>query len=151
LFSELKQCNSEYENKLKANKVKDSTVFALCWNIDELTRLKEDLQKVRVEIGALLRVMSEQDDGLEVNIPLQLANIRQILEKSIRLVARFQRVPATHMFVIMISCELRDHKPYALPIQCLPCKALKERDIREIVNGVLREMVARNMKVRGTW
>ena len=102
-------------------------------------------------MGALLNVLSEQDDGLEVNIPLRLGTIRQMLVKSIRMVTRFQRVPATHLFVIMISCELREHKPYALPIQCLPCQALKESDIRGIVNGVLREMIARNMNVRGMW
>lgn len=140
---ELHQANSEYETKLTSSGCKDSIMFSLCWDIDELNKLKEDLQKIRVEIGALLRTMSEQsDDTVCVNIPLKLGALRGMLERSIKAVTKFKRIPATHMFVIMISCELRESIPYAIPIQCLPCKTLKEVDIREIINTVLREMTA---------
>ena len=119
-------------------------MFALCWDIDELNRLKVDLQAVRVEIGALLEVMSNPTAELEnVNIPIKVGAIRDKLEKTIGGVTRFKRIPATHIFV---SCELRDHKPYAIPIQCLPCKALKEGEIRQIINNVL---TARRMDVTG--
>ena len=63
----------------------------------------------------------------------------------------FRRKPATHIFVLMISSEVRNKKPYALPVQCVPCAGLKESDLRRIVNKLLREMVAHKMNVAGTY
>jgi len=34
--------------------------------------------------------------------------------------SRQKRTAATHLFVVMISPEGRQRKPYALPIQCVP-------------------------------
>ena len=48
------------------------------------------------------------------------------------------------------SSEVRSKKPYALPVQCIPCAGLKESDLHRIVNELLREMVAHKMKVAGT-
>ena len=49
----------------------------------------------------------------------------------------------------MISSECRNRKPYALPVQCLPVKGLKDKEVRAIVDAVIQEMVKRNMKVSG--
>ena len=147
---ELRRTNSEYEYKLKAGGTKNSTMFALCWDIDELSRLRDDLQGVRVDIGSLLEVLFNPTVELEyVNIPSKVGAIREKLVKIMKSVTRFKRIPATHIFIIMLSCELRDRKPYAIPVQCLPCKVLKESEIRRIINNVLKEMTARKMSVTG--
>lgn len=139
--------NSEYEEKLSSGSPKNNTMFSLCWDIDELKNLNQNLQAIRVEVGALLNVLPNDDPN--VNVPMKVSSLREMLEKAIKGVTKYQRIQATHMFVIMISCELRDHKPYAIPIQCIPCKALTEKEIRRIVNSVLKEMTARSMKVAG--
>ncbi len=144
---ELQIVNQSYENKLKSGGAANNTMFALCWDIHELTQLKDNLQEVRVEIASTLEIISVENSS--VNLPKRLGVIREKFAKIIKGVTRFRRVPATHMFVIMLSCELRDHKPYAIPIQCLPCVALKECDIRRIITNVLKEMTVREMKVRG--
>ena len=147
---ELRRTNSEYEYKLKAGGTKNSTMFALCWDIDELSRLRDDLQGVRVDIGSLLEVLFNPTVELEyVNIPSKVGAIREKLVKIMKSVTRFKRIPATHIFIVMLSCELRDHKPYAIPVQCLPCKVLKESEIRRIINNVLKEMTARKMSGTG--
>ena len=53
---------------------------------------------------------------------------------------RFRRKAATHIFVIMISSELRNRKPYALPVQCIPYAGLNEESMRRLINelGVLK-------------
>ena len=51
---------------------------------------------------------------------------------------------------MMISPEEYDVKPYAMPIQCLAYKSLKDDEVRQICNSVIEEMLARNMKVAGT-
>ena len=60
---------------------------------------------------------------------------------------RFKRTPATHIFVYMISSALRNQKPYALPVQCVPYSTLMERDMQRMVNAT--EMVSHGMKVAG--
>ena len=123
-------------------------VFALCWDTDELSRLRDDLQEVRVGIGSVLELLFNPNVELEsINIPRKVGAIRKNLVKIIKCITWFKRIPATHIFVIMLSCELRDHKPYAIPIQCLPCKALKEGDIRRIISKVLKEMTTRKINV----
>ena len=49
----------------------------------------------------------------------------------------------------MISPESRSSKPYALPVQCIPYASLKDREVRDILNDVIREMVKLGMKVAG--
>ena len=53
---------------------------------------------------------------------------------------------ATHMFVLMISFDKRDSKPYAVPVQCLPCNSLTHSKQRQLI---IKEIVAHGMKVAG--
>ena len=85
----------------------------------------------------------------EQNLPRILSDLRERLVFLVKGIARFRRTAATHLFVVMISSELRNKKPYALPIQCLPYAGLKESDIRTVVVNVVKEMKSRRMKVRG--
>ena len=41
-------------------------------------------------------------------------------------ITHFKRIPATHIFVLMISSDTRDKKPYALPVQWFPYAGLKK-------------------------
>ena len=45
--------------------------------------------------------------------------------------------------------DVRDRKPYALHIQCLPYAGLKEKDVRRLVSNLCKEMVSLGMKVSG--
>ena len=85
----------------------------------------------------------------EQNIPRKLTKIRSILCKVIQRMAHFRRSPATHIFVLMVSSDARDRKPYALPVQCLPYAGLKEMEVRRLVSSLCKEMVTLGMKVSG--
>ena len=50
---------------------------------------------------------------------------------------------------MMISSELRNHKPYAVPVQCVPYAGLRESDMRRMVSYLVQEMVQMGMKVAG--
>ena len=65
-------------------------------------------------------------------------------------ITHFKRAPATHVFVFIISSELRDKKPYALPVQCLPYAGLKEVDICCLVSALCGKMMSYEMKVSGS-
>ena len=62
-----------------------------------------------------------------------------------------QRSAATQCLVVMISTEERNRKPYALPVQCMTYKGLKDSEVRDIGNKVIQEMDERGMKVAGMY
>ena len=47
------------------------------------------------------------------------------------------------------SAELRNRKPYAIPVQCLPYASLREQDMRRMVNNLIEEMVKLGMNIAG--
>ena len=49
----------------------------------------------------------------------------------------------------MISPESRLHQLYALPVQCLPIKSLKDNSVRGMADKIIQAMVDRNMNVSG--
>ena len=49
----------------------------------------------------------------------------------------------------MIASDRRDVKPYALPVQCIPCVGLTEKEIRRLTNELIGEMVKRGMRISG--
>ena len=51
--------------------------------------------------------------------------------------------------VLMISPEQPTSKPYALPVQCIAYKSLKDSEVRKIANKLVKEMSLRGMKVAG--
>ena len=83
------------------------------------------------------------------NIPRRLSSFRKHLLAFEKAVTRHKCVAATHIFVVMISTEDRRKKTYALPIQCIPCQGLKNRQARDFCNKVVKEMEDRNMFVAG--
>ena len=104
------------------------------------------------DLAALLDSMQlPETDQAKKNIPRKLSSIRKHLLEVIHGVFHFKYVAASHIFVMMISSELRNKKPYALPIQCLPYAGLKETNIRSMVRLVVQEMVKEGMKVAGKY
>ena len=107
---------------------------------------------LNTDLAALLDLMQlPEADQAKKNIPRRLSSIRERLLEVIQGVFRFKRVAASHVFVMMISSELRNKKPYAVPIQCLPYAGLKETNMRSMVRLVVQEMVKQGMKVAGKY
>lgn len=49
----------------------------------------------------------------------------------------------------MISPDKRDKKPYAIPIQCVSYRGMKDTTLRRLTNQIVHEMHHRQMKVAG--
>lgn len=86
-------------------------------------------------------------DRVLQNVAQQYGSLRKQLEAFVSGVIRDRRTPATHILVIMISPEERNRKPYALPVQCLSYKGLKDMTVRSLADKVIKEMTDRGMKV----
>ena len=62
---------------------------------------------------------------------------------------RDKRTEATHFFVFMVSSEIRNRKPYALPVQCHPIASLKDAQVWDLANKIAAVMRQKGMKVAG--
>ena len=125
-------------------------MFAIAWKVEELKRLCAECRSLHTELNATMDLIRDPDTDFEQsNIPRQLTDLRRRLSASLKATYKYKRTPASHVFVFMISPEQRNQKPYALPVQCIPCASLKESDIRRLTSELAAEMVKRGMKVVG--
>ena len=135
---------------MQGSRPPEQPLFALTWDIHELSCLVSVGRTLRVDMATALDILSNSAaDHQRLNLPRKLGSIRNRCADFERRTTKFRRKPATHVFVLMISSELRDKKPYALPVQCIPYAGLKESDIRRLVNELVKEMVSNGMKVSG--
>lgn len=149
-YTELQKFNATYEKNLQEGKAADKTMFSLSWDIEELKRISTERRSLRIELSTIIDAISTTDiDTQQFNLPRKLSLIRDRLTTLTKKVVRFKHKPATHMFVIMISSELRNRKPYSLPVQCLPYAGMDEKNMRRILNSLVQEMVNNGMKVAG--
>ena len=75
------------------------------------------------------------------NVSNKLVSIRSRLLQFVKRVEHFRRVPASHVFALMISAEQRNRKPYTVPVQCAPYVGQKENDICNLVSALYRQMI----------
>ena len=127
-------------------------MFALSWDVQELTQLISVGRSLYADVEATLEIVKNPAaDYQQCNIPRKLSSIRSKYVDLMKRIIRFKRSPATHVFTFMISSELRNKKPYALPVQCFPYDGLKENDLRRLITQLIKEMVAHGMKVAGRY
>ena len=100
-------------------------------------------------VSAVMKKVTEKSCVVEDNVARQLSTIREELSVAVKKLSKHQRTVATHIFVFMLSPEKRNVKPYALPIQCLPIRVLKDMTLRDLTNKIISLMIERNMKVAG--
>ena len=141
--------SSEYSTKVASGSAATNTLHLLAWSVDELQRLIEFSRRSSVELKVLSEVLEEDTDFMRANTVHQISELKVVLIDIIRGVYWYHRTVATHVLVVMISSESRSSKPYALPVQCIPYASLKDREVRDILNDVIREMVKLGMKVAG--
>ena len=127
-------------------------MFSLSWEIKELNALSKSGRLELVEIKSLIDVLSKDDADLQsTNLPRRLSSLKTKMTDFVKRLSRFRRTPAKHIFVVMVSSELRRKKPYALPVQCLPYAGMTEKDIRRLISDLICEMVMLGMSVRGAF
>ena len=78
------------------------------------------------------------------------ATIVAFRRQRVKRIAHFQRNPDTHVFVLMVSSETREKKPYSLPVQCIPYAGLKEVELCRLVSDLCKGMTSLGLKVSGS-
>ena len=147
---ELVAANDVYHAKLSRGKAADKTIRTLGWKVDDLSRLGESGRALLVHCQQLHSTAEGDEEGFfAANVPRQLSQLREKLLFFIQGVYRFRRTAATHIFVVMISPEQRNRKPYALPVQCVPYATMKHQQCRNLVNKLIDIMEKKEMMVAG--
>lgn len=146
----LKKAITEFDKKKADGNATDKTMFSLGWTIDELSRLNSKGQDVYVNTVTAMESINGGNVRVE-SLSRTLFLLKQDMKELVKGISRHKRKAATHVLVTMISPSDRNRKPYAMPICCIPYVGLSESQAREHINTVVREMVARNMKVAGTY
>ena len=85
-----------------------------------------------------------------MNIARRLTNIHETVTCLVRDLTRHKRIPATHIFVLMVSCENRDTTPYAIPVQCVPYRSITHQQLN-VVGNLFKEMMSRGMQIAGQY
>ena len=82
-------------------------------------------------------------------ILISYVKIRECGPKEVEGATRLLRTPASHCLVFMISQEERTRKPYALPVQMLPCRGISDGLMRRLADRVKVRMVTLGVDVCG--
>ena len=117
--------------------------------VDDHSHLNEDGRQL-LRCAKELQDLSDgsEEEFVSANVALRLCDYRKKLLSFLQGTLG-SSVPQPHIFVLMISPEQRNRKPYALPVQCIPYASLKHKTCRKLVNDLITEMHNRHMKVAG--
>ncbi len=143
----LKSAEEDYRDKSVAGKCGSNSLFSAGWTVEELQKLLKDHQQITVNLSTLQDLLENNDDTNSA--ARNLSNIRQLLTDFIRSLYRQKRTPAGNVYVLMISSEQRQVKPYAISIHLLPYKSINEDTMRILVRALLKTMKSRGMKAIG--
>ncbi len=133
--------------KLKEKGTTTKQLFEGGWKVDDIQQLRKQNQQLIVNVRALIEEIENGSSSCHTS--QSLSSMKENLCNFSRNLYRQKRQVATHVFVLMISSERRERKPYALPLQLLPYHSINEQTIRRIVCNILKLMKARGMNVVG--
>ena len=150
MFTELTTADADYHNKLHSSEKATKALFDIGWRVEELENLVDLYQTAITTISKVTEVVADPSVNLmDENIARRLSSIRESATRLVRDLSRHRRTAATHIFVLMISSEQRDIKPYALPVQCVPYRSLNHEQLRRLLSNLIKEMCSRGMNVAG--
>lgn len=150
MLVELDSANNQYCERLQAHENSSNALFTAGWKVKELKQLVDHFQKTIQSVTSVKSIITDDAiDMIEANVARQLSSIRETATTLIRNLSRHKRVSATHIFVMMISCEQRNVKPYSLPVQCLPYHSINQQQLRQLISKLVKEMTSRGMKDAG--
>ena len=153
IFPVLALCDAQkaYEDKVGSVRTPQNVLLKPAWSVQELQELTSTVCQLIVDIASLKdKLQDPHYDIVKENTAPTLKCLRSELVEIVKKLSKHQRTAATHIFVVMVSPESRSKKPYALPVQCLPIKALKDEQVRDIAHEIIFQMVECGMNVAGT-
>ena len=144
----LRKSTDTYEKKRRQNNDPESNLFALAWEVNAYETLKASNKEISERCQDIINRCLDPSSQRR-NIPSSLTGLRKDVQRYIKDVFSKRREAATHLMVFMIADERRDFKPYAIPVQALPFKSIKDAKLRELRNELKARMENLGMVVVG--
>lgn len=125
LISGTEVANGLYSRAIQAGKTSEQKLMELSWSVVGFEKLVEKARNLQVELRTFLQgIGTANTGGLTSMISSLLTYLKDLFSK--------KRIAATHVLVFMISDELRNRKPYAIPVRFMPYKSLTDSKLREL-------------------
>ena len=102
----------------------------LAWNVTGFQELLMTAKNLIMELEGVL------DGGVISDLPKLKS---RLLQYNKNLFSK-KRLAASYLLVFMISGELRNRKPYAVPVQFIPYKSLSDSKLRDLQVKVEKSM-----------
>ena len=141
-----KTAKEEYEKALQVSSKRESTLMELAWNSTGFTELVKQAKEFRAEVTLYLSYLQK---GEHSKVKKFLPPLTKKLLQYLHGLFTKRRNPTSHLLIFMISDELRNHKPYAVPVRFLTYKSLADKKLRYLQLEVETKMKIMGMVVVG--
>lgn len=136
----------DYELALQVPRKSETKLMELAWNSAGFAELVKQANQFKFEIAQYVQCW-EKAEGTEI-LKL-LPDLKGRLLEYLHGLFTKRRNPASHLLIFMISDELRNRKPYAVPVRFLSYKSLSDKVLRDLQLEVEQKMRSLNMDVVG--
>lgn len=114
----------------KANTT-DDTINALKWDVLEFKELKEKNSQLLSEVQLFKSIEMQHEHSTNIS-PHEIEEFKIALKQYVKDISMKKRQAASHLMIFMIADELRNMKPYAIPIRVLPYKSITDSMLRDL-------------------
>ena len=139
----------EYQTKFNAPNTSQHMLKTLCWERVEFNTLLQQAQCFLQKYETMISCLNPQAPRLK-DVITAFGNIEKDSLTYLRNLFIKKRQPAaTHALLFLVSDERRNRKPYALPVQFVPYRSIKDQYVRDLTDSIKTEMMQMNLKPVG--
>jgi len=145
----LKKADEMYQTKFNSPNSSQSLLMNLCWETVEYNTLSQEAQASNSSLDNLLPYLDPTSPRILI---ASLHNLsKQLADYFRNLFVKKRQPAATHIFIIMVSEERRNRKPYSLPVQYVHYHTIRDQYIRDLSKSVKLKMTELGMTTVGKY
>ena len=146
----LREAVQTFRVKFNNPSTSTETLKGLNWDIVEFKTLLEQASVFKQKINDIIANLNPvaQQVPIEPNWRLWVKESPGYLQY-LRNLFKKKRTCATHVLVFMVADEQRNTKPYAIQIQYVPYKGIRDQEVRDLTKGIKEQMTNAHLKVVG--
>lgn len=148
LSSGVAQAKISYEKVLQTSHPSEKSMMELSWDYIGFEELQKQNKELSQEVACIVNnFMCGQHNVLKTSV----LKVRDKLLSYLKELYSKKRVAASHLMIFMISDELRNTKPYAVPVRFIPYASITDSKLRELELQIEDAMVSVNMVTVGKY
>ena len=119
----------KYGKKLTNSRCLEDFLMKLAWDVVGFEQLLKQANDFKDELELMV---NDLKFGLQNVAVLRIRNLEKSILQYYKDLYSKKRSPACHLLIFMLADELRNVKPYAVPVQFLPIKSITDDQIRQL-------------------